>query len=39
MNAKEQAAAAKAFAEKWKDRGDEKSDTQVFWIELLRKVY
>ena len=24
--------AAKAFAEYWKDRGDEKSDSQSFWL-------
>ena len=39
MNAKEQKAAAKKFAEQWKDRGDEKSDTQTFWNSLLRDVY
>lgn len=30
MNAREQKAAAKAFAEKWKDKGNEKSDTHSF---------
>ena len=30
--------AAKAFAEYWKDRGDEKSDSQSFWMALLRDV-
>lgn len=30
---------AKAFAKKWKDRGSEKSDTQVFWNELLSTFY
>ena len=30
--------AAKAFAEYWKDRGDEKSDSQSFWMALLREV-
>lgn len=39
MNAREQKAAAKAFAEKWKDKGNEKSDTHSFWIELLHDVY
>lgn len=38
MNVKEQKAAAKKFAELWKDRGDEKSDTQTFWNSLLRDV-
>ena len=28
----------KRFAEKWRGRGDEKSDTQSFWIELLTDV-
>ena len=30
--------AAKAFAEYWKDRGDEKSDSQSFWLALIRDV-
>ena len=30
--------AAKAFAEYWKDRGDEKSDCQSFWLALVRDV-
>ena len=30
--------AAKAFAEYWKDRGDEKSDSQSFWLTLVRDV-
>lgn len=30
--------AAKAFSEYWKDRGDEKSDSQSFWLALLRDV-
>ena len=30
--------AAKAFAEYWKDRGDEKSDSQSFWLSLTRDV-
>ena len=28
----------KSFIERWKNRGDEKSDTQKFWIEFLREV-
>lgn len=31
--------AAKAFAEYWKDRGDEKSDSQSFWLALVRDVF
>ena len=30
--------AAAKFAADWKDRGDEKQETQRFWIELLTKV-
>ncbi len=30
--------AAKSFAEYWKDRGDEKSDSQSFWLALVRDV-
>ncbi|MBQ3378694.1 MAG: class I SAM-dependent DNA methyltransferase [Clostridia bacterium] len=39
MTDAERRAAAKSFSEHWKDRGDEKQDTAVFWIELLQKVY
>lgn len=38
MTEKEQKSAAKAFAEYWKDKGDEKQETARFWIELLSKV-
>lgn len=38
MTADEQRRGAKEFAEKWKDKGDEKQDTQTFWLELLQKV-
>lgn len=31
-------AAAKAFAEYWKDRGYEKGESQPFWLSLLRDV-
>lgn len=30
--------AAKAFSEYWRDRGDEKSDSQSFWLSLVRDV-
>lgn len=30
--------AAQAFAEAWKDQGNEKEDTHTFWLELLRDV-
>lgn len=29
----------RAFSEKWANRGYEKGDTQVFWLELLRTVF
>lgn len=35
----QQRAAAKEFAAYWKNRGDEKQETQRFWIDLLRNVY
>ena len=34
----ERSKSARAFVERWRGRGDEKSDTQKFWIELLRDV-
>ena len=34
----EQKKAAKEFAERWKNRGDEKQDDQSFWNELLHEV-
>ena len=36
---KQQAAAAAAFAQRWKGRGYEKGDSQVFWTELLTEVF
>lgn len=39
MNAREQKAAAKVFAEKWAGRGNEKSETQFFWRSLLHDIY
>lgn len=35
----QQRAAAKQFAADWKDRGDEKQETQAFWLALLQKVF
>lgn len=35
----QQRAAARAFIEYWTGRGDEKQETQRFWIDLLRNVY
>ena len=39
MTDKEQKTAAKKFAESWKGKGYEKGQSQLFWIELLTKVY
>lgn len=39
MAEKEQKAAAKRFAEYWKDKGYEKGESQPFWLSLLRDVY
>ena len=36
---KQQAAAARRFAEKWQVKGYEKGDSQIFWTELLTEVY
>ena len=38
MTDKEQKKAAKEFAERWKGKGDEKQETQRFWIDLLQNV-
>ena len=35
----EQEQAAKRFVEIWKDTGNERSEAQKFWIQLLREVY
>ncbi|MCD8050382.1 MAG: hypothetical protein LUE89_01725 [Clostridiales bacterium] len=39
MTDAEQRAAAKTFAEQWEGHGDEKQETQSFWLSLLQKVY
>ncbi|MBQ9716392.1 MAG: methylase, partial [Clostridia bacterium] len=39
MKDTEQRAAAKRFADMWKDRGYEKGDSQPFWLALLRDVF
>ncbi len=36
---KQQAAAAAAFAERWKGRGYERGESQPFWIDLLGNVF
>ena len=35
----EQKAAAKQFIKDWTGRGDEKQETQLFWIDLLQNVF
>lgn len=39
MTEKEQKAAAKAFAARWKDQGYEKGQSQQFWMDLLVSVF
>ena len=39
MTDSERRTAAKQFLANWHGRGDEKQETQAFWIELLRTVY
>jgi len=39
MTDMEKRTAAKEFAADWKGRGDEKQETQSFWMALLQKVF
>ncbi|MBR0485221.1 MAG: class I SAM-dependent DNA methyltransferase [Oscillospiraceae bacterium] len=39
MTEKEQKKAAREFAERWKDKGSERAESQPFWIDLLTNVY
>ena len=39
MTDAERRLAAKQFAADWQGRGDEKQETQTFWLALLQKVY
>lgn len=39
MTEAERRIAAKQFAADWQGRGDEKQETQTFWLALLQKVY
>lgn len=39
MNYNEQIKQAEIFSRAWKHRGNEKSDTQSFWLALLRNVF
>ena len=38
MTEAEQRKAARKFVQEWRGKGDEKQDTQRFWIQLLREV-
>ncbi len=38
MTSAQQQKAAREFAKKWKDRGYEKGESQVFWLSLLKEV-
>lgn len=39
MTDTQQRVAAKAFAKNWKDRGYEKGDSQIFWVELHNGIW
>lgn len=39
MLVSEKKKAAKAFAERWKNRGYEKGESNIFWLDLLQNVY
>lgn len=39
MDAKQQRVSAIEFAETWKSRGDEKQESQRFWMDLLHSVF
>lgn len=39
MNAREQKKQAKDFIERWKGRGNERQDSQSFWLDLLGSVF
>ncbi len=39
MNSKQKRDAARAFARDWEGRGNERGESQVFWLTLLHKVF
>ena len=39
MTDKQMSAAAAEFARRWQGRGYEKGESQLFWTDLLTKVY
>ena len=39
MKEADQKRAATAFVKRWQDRGNERQDSQTFWLDLLETVY
>lgn len=39
MNQREQKQKAKEFVERWRGLGNEKAESQRFWLDLLQNVY
>ena len=39
MNITDQKKSAKAFIKRWENRGNERQDSQSFWLDLLQSVY
>ena len=39
MNMRERKKAAEEFCKRWADRGNERQDSQSFWLDLLQNVY
>jgi len=39
INLKEQKKNAQAFIKRWENRGNERQDSQSFWLDLLQSVY
>lgn len=39
MTDAEKRASAKQFSQDWAGRGDEKQDTQSFWLSLIQKLF
>ena len=39
INLKEQKKNAQAFIKRWENRGNERQDSQSFWLDLLQSIY
>lgn len=39
MNVSDRKRAAREFIDRWSGRGNEKQDSQSFWLDLLQTVY